>query len=174
MGIIRCLGCPSWQVIGNIQNQNKMKQIILIIMSLLTFSCSSKAQQRMPIRNPIRKSSWPISPVPELRRELPMPLPKQLAVSCTGLLRLRPTPRQTLIGIIRQAAVLWKWRMKPHAPRWAEKRSICKITMWYSSAIRYGGTCVRVRSIHFLRNMISPVRQSFRLPLPAAVLLQAA
>ncbi len=29
MGIIRCLGCPSWQVIGNIQNQNKMKQIIV-------------------------------------------------------------------------------------------------------------------------------------------------
>ena len=48
----------------------------------------------MPIRNPIRKSSWPISPVPELRRESPMPLPKLLAVSCTGLLRLRPTPRQ--------------------------------------------------------------------------------
>lgn len=32
--------------IRNIQNQSKMKKIILIIMSLLTFSCSSKAQEQ--------------------------------------------------------------------------------------------------------------------------------
>ena len=173
MGIIRCLGCPSWQVIGNIQNQNKMKQIILIIMSLLTFSCSSKAQKQTTDAD--TQSDKKILVAYFSCTGTTERVADAIAQAVSGkLYRMRPTPRQTLIGIIRQAAVLWKWRMKPHAPRWAEKRSICKITMWYSSAIRYGGTCVRVRSIHFLRNMISPVRQSFRLPLPAAVLLQAA
>ena len=38
--------CPVVIKIRNIQNQSKMKKIILIIMSLLTFSCSSKAQEQ--------------------------------------------------------------------------------------------------------------------------------
>ena len=176
MGIIRCLGCPSWQVIGNIQNQNKMKQIILIIMSLLTFSCSSKAQKQTTDAD--TQSDKKILVAYFSCTGTTERVADAIAQAVSGkLYRITPAAAYTSADL--------NWNNKasrssvemadePHAPRWAEKRSICKITMWYSSAIRYGGTCVRVRSIHFLRNMISPVRQSFRLPLPAAVLLQAA
>ena len=44
IGIRRCSGHPI--VTNKKSNHNKMKQFILVIMSLLTFSCSSKAQKQ--------------------------------------------------------------------------------------------------------------------------------
>ena len=58
-----------------------MKQIIFIFMSLLCFSCSSKAQNQILMYSPIRKSWLPISLVLELQKKPPMPLQKRLAAN---------------------------------------------------------------------------------------------
>ena len=59
-------------------------------MSLQTFSCSSKAQKQTTDTGmqSDKKILVPISPAPELRKKLPVPLLKLLTVSCIGLLRL--------------------------------------------------------------------------------------
>ena len=60
-----------------------MKQIIFIFMSLLCFSCSSKAQNQTADTNvQSDKKSWlPISLVLELQKKPPMPLQKRLAAN---------------------------------------------------------------------------------------------
>ena len=139
-------------------------------MSLLTFSCSSKAQEQT--MNASRQSEKKILVAYFSCTGTTERVADAIAQAVSGkLYQITPAAAytsQTLIGIIRQAAVLWKWRMKPHAPRWAEKRSICKITMWYSSAIRYGGMYVHAQSIPSLRSTTSG-KAIIRSLLPVAV-----
>ena len=148
-----------------------MKQLVLILMGLLTFSCPSKAQKQTA--------------------DTDRPSDKKILVayfSCTG------TTEKVAIAIAKETGGKL-YRITPATAYtssdldWNDKasRSSVEMTdeksrpalggetidlkdyMWCSSVIRYGGTCVRVRSIPFLRNMISRVKPLFLLPLRVAV-----
>ena len=63
-----------------------MKQIIFIFMSLLCFSCSSKAQNQIADTNvqSDKKILVVYFSCTELQKKLPMPLQKRLAENFTG------------------------------------------------------------------------------------------
>lgn len=157
-------------------NHNKMKQFILVIMSLLTFSCSSKAQKQTT--------------------DTGMQSDKKILVayfSCTGT-------TEKIAGAIAQAVNGKLYRITPAVAytsadlNWNNKASRSSVEMAdENSRPALGGETLNLKDYDvvflgypiwwdlcprpvnaFLRNMTSPVRPSFHLPLPAEVLLQVA
>ena len=120
-----------------------MKQIVLILMSILSFSCSSQTQRQAT--------------------DTTEPVSKKILVvyfSCTGTTR---RVAESIAGAVDGRL----YRITP-----AEVYTSADLdwnTISYFSAILFGGTCVRVRSIRFLKNTIFPVKPLSRSLLPEEV-----
>lgn len=87
-----------------------MKQLVLIFMSLLTFSCPSKAQKQTadtdrPSDKKILVAYFSCTGTTE---KVATAIAKETGGKLTGLLRLRPTLRRILTGTTKRAAVRWR------------------------------------------------------------------
>lgn len=108
------------------QNEYSMKQIVLILMSILSFSCSSQTQrQATDTTEPVSKKILvAYFLVPELPEGWQSPLPVRSMAGFTGLLLPRPILRPISIGMTSRAGVRSKWPTRILAPNWVGSLSI--------------------------------------------------